>query len=249
MKERFYLKDGGSFIANDEGYEITTESGYLTKLNKDGEFISREKLEEQNPGFEHFFAMDKEELDLVWNWYHWSWMPGLSENEKRFLNRVEKALQNINDVYYIATIEPSIDRMGKLYYKPGDPVATKLKLGEWDEKVGEYCPSRNSRIAKSEELYLWYAYRVARNYWTLKYLCDAPIHFNELEVSAKKKIGGFADGITNTRKFVRGHYGYEWFGYSRRGDVPAAGGSDFIGESWDYEISLGRGSVVVVLER
>ena len=113
MKQRFYFKNGGSLVINEEGYEIATESGYLTKLNKDGELISKEKLEEPNLGFEHFWAMNKENLLHIKIWSS-CYIPGLSDNEKRFLRHVDKALENLKDTYYIAAIEPSIDRMGNL---------------------------------------------------------------------------------------------------------------------------------------
>lgn len=225
MKEEIYLKNGGSVVVNDtvdkqgrnaREYELVTQNGYLVKLNEDGEVISREKLEEKDPGFEHFFAMDEEKQMLVRSWYYGTYMSGFSEEKRVFLEKVKKALEKVKGLYYIASIEPSIDRTGKLYYKPGDPVATNLRLFDWKEKAENFSRARNSRIASEDELYLWYAYRVAVGYWDLDYLCEQGLQFRSLEKSAKQEIGGFADGIFNTARIVldEEQFWYKVFGRS-----------------------------------
>ena len=191
--------------------------------------------------------MGKEERDLVWRWYHWHYIPQLSENKLKFIKKVERALQVVDKDYYIATIEPSIDRRGKLYYKPGNPVALNLTLKEWKEIVEEFSISRASRIATMDEVYLWYAYRIAMKYWSLDYVCNMRLaDFGEVEVAGKKKSGGFADGVENTTKIVSGASNkYYRLGYSVLGEISPA----YCEEIITGRYPVGRASAIVVMEK
>ncbi|MBP3284298.1 MAG: hypothetical protein J6M02_02230, partial [Clostridia bacterium] len=75
-----------------------------------------------------------------------------------------------------------------------------------------------SDLANLYELFLWYAYRIAKGLWTLEYVCDdsssagnywnSPDASHGFEVSGRRKVGGFADGVGNTYKIVSHNEGF-----------------------------------------
>lgn len=178
--------------------------------------------------FNYFFFMGKDEIEVVKSWLA-SPVKAKTQNQRDFLFRVRTALHYINYEYYISTIEPSLDDNGFIMFKPGNEVATDFDFVEWElyakafyqglllsEKV--MTPSRDayygwkSELANIYELFLWYAWRIAKGYWTLEEVCDdssalgnylnSPKVTFDMQVSGEREVAGFRDGIGNTRKWV-----------------------------------------------
>ena len=164
----------------------------------------------------YFFLMGKEERELVRKWL--SSVASETREQVIFLKDVENALAAIDYNYRIATIEPSLDNSGKLFYKNGEKVASLFSCNEWKIKGKEFAPEWGSDLATLYELFLWYAYRIAKGLWTLEYVCDdsssagnysdSPDASHGFEVSGKRKVGGFADGVGNTYKIVAHNAGF-----------------------------------------
>ena len=159
---------------------------------------------------EHFFYMGESEQNLVRKWFVKA-NPETKAQEK-FLDFVNEALMEIDYTYRISAIEPSIAPNGRLYFEKGKPIVSGLKLKTWSQKAKEYAPEFDSRLATLYELYLWYAYRIAKGYWTLQYVCDNSSAFgnywNSLGALYKVAnagvtlVGGFYDGTGNSYKVV-----------------------------------------------
>ena len=171
----------------------------------------------------YFFKMGENERAIVKEWREKIQRKG-SDKSKTFLYRVDTALGNVNYDYYIATIEPSI-KARKLYYEPGNEVATGLTAEQWETKAKNYAPNLGSRLASVDELILWYAYRIAKGYWSLKYVCDdSSAHGNycnttknngikirsSKNLTGVQNVGGFKDGVGNTYKIVKNDTGTFW---------------------------------------
>ena len=164
----------------------------------------------------YFFLMGKEERELVRLWL--SGVASETEAQAEFLMFVKNALTTIDYDYRIATIEPSMDNSKRLFYKDGEKVERYLSGFEWEAKGKEFAPERGSDLANLYELFLWYAYRIAKGLWTLEYVCDdsssagnywnSPDASHACEVSGKREVGGFADGVGNTYKLVAYNAGF-----------------------------------------
>ena len=134
-----------------------------------------------------------------------------TQNEKNFLKKVKEALKNIQNDYWIATMEPTIID-GKIKYIEGKEVAVGYSCNQWKKMAEEYMPERGSRLANLYELFLFYAYRILRGFWTLSYVandsssagnyCNSPNHYNGIERAGAREVGGFRDGVGNTYKIV-----------------------------------------------
>ncbi|MBP3285267.1 MAG: hypothetical protein J6M02_07215 [Clostridia bacterium] len=165
----------------------------------------------------YFFLMGKEERELVREWL--SGVFPETKREKEFLEVVEEALESVGYDYRIAVIEPSMySGSGRIFYNAGDKVARGICCNEWKVKGKEFVPEWGSDLANLYELYLWYAYRIAKGLWTLEYICDdsssagnywnSPDASQGFEVSGKRKVGGFYDGVGNTYKIVAHNAGF-----------------------------------------
>ena len=210
----------------------------------------------------YFFKMGENERKIVEEWRGNIIRKG-SDRCKAFLYRVDGALERVKHDYYIATIEPSM-KARKLYYEPGNEAVTGLTAEQWETKAKNYAPNLGSRLASVDELILWYAYRIAKGDWSLKYVCDdSSAHgnysnstinngmyktVNLQDLTGVKKVGGFKDGVGNTYKIVKNSTDTFWeFG----------GGFNNFG--WQYPVAFGepiratnvreRGSGVVVLTK
>lgn len=158
---------------------------------------------------EYFFMMGKSEREKVANWLK-NLVP-TTDNQKKFVSRIQKALSVVDYDYKIATIEPSFGKAGVIYYSEGDVVARGGSLKTWKEKAEAFYHDKtwNSGLARLEEGDLFKAYRIAMGYWSMEYVCDdsssdgnywnAPHAAHCFEDSGAKKVGGFADGVGNTR--------------------------------------------------
>ena len=179
-------------IVNEKGENITninSQIQYFVKIGK----VQRRKV------MDYYFSQKTKTIKQL-----------------RFLEEVKKALDLINYDYLIPIIEPSqVDN--KYCYYPGKPVCVGYSVIESEKKAKEYAPQFDSGIAKLEELYLWYAYRLAMGYWSISTLCDEinsvfskkktdePL---QLKLSGEQKYAGARDGIENTMKIVK--YGEEF---------------------------------------
>jgi len=220
------------------------------------EFLGRKNEpfgEEDKKGLKFFFKMGEIQRLMVKQWYL-DVVPQ-SYRQKEFLRIVDEAIERIDYDFRIATLEPSMDLYSQLYFKEDSKVEASLFLYEWAIKAEEFYPELNSRLATLHELFFWYAYRIAKGYWTLEYVCDSPRPGHEtINASGIEELGGFCDGIGNTYKVVknRGTY-FVCGGFSRfkRGCFPAGtlvrmeGIHDPYDTFWGQGISTG---VVVLLK-
>lgn len=216
-----------------KGYKLTSATGEVTTFNDIGNMID----------LRYFFKMGSKERRIIRSWR--GTIQRSSDKSKEFLYRVDVALRNVNYDYYIATIEPSM-KARKLYYEPGNEVATGLTAEQWETKAKNYAPHLGSRLALIDELILWYAYRIVKDYWSLKYVChDSSTHgnywnstinngtrhklYNFIDLTGVKKVGGFKDGVGNTYKIVKYHSGSFW-----------RFGGYFQDSGWQYPVAYGE---------
>jgi hypothetical protein len=168
----------------------------------------------------YFFFIGKTERMLVWAWYNSLSDKLYDDNDTReireridrFLEIVYEALCKIHYDFRISTIEPSITENRQLYFDAGSPVAVGIRISEWKYIAKGYAPEYGSKISTLYELFLWYAYRIAKGYISLETVCkdssglgnyiDAVGSTGNVEVSGAREVGGFRDGVGNTFKYV-----------------------------------------------
>ena len=158
---------------------------------------------------EYFMEISSEERNLVRRWLRNQ--KGQTKQEKEFLTIVKEGLEKVNYDYEIATIEPSIINH-RIRFIEGEKVAVGHSPNEWLVMCKNYAPKRGSRMAKLYELFIWYAWRIAKGYWSLDYVANdsssagnygnAPDASHYVERSAVRTCGGFKDGQGNTYKIV-----------------------------------------------
>lgn len=202
-----YEKNGMKIEEKEDGFKITTVKGTILKLDKEGELI-----EEITPTFDYFFRMDKMARQIVVPWL--VYVKPKTKAQEEFVEVIRDMLSDStkNYEYKIARIEPSARGCGNITYDKDSAVYRgAITAGTWEETAKEFVPGY-SRIATLEELYLFYAYRIAMGYWTIEYVCDdsssdgnyndSPVSSKEKDKSGAKEVGGFNDGIGNTIKLV-----------------------------------------------
>ena len=200
-------KNGVKLEDNENGFILTAANGTRLRLDRNGELI--EKIDYE-PWRKYFFKMTLDELLMVACWCK-EFEPK-TEKQEEFKNMVKKAMHKVNYQYEIAIIEPVTDIRGNIDFEEGVDVYGCPRAVYWIQKAKEFAPKYNSGIATLEELYLFYAYRIAMRYWTIEYVCDdssSDGNYDDSPISSKKKdkageniVGGFMDGIGNTRKLV-----------------------------------------------
>jgi len=210
-----YVCLGNSVVmmVNEKGYKLKSSTGEITRFDSKGNIID----------LRYFFKMGENERAIIKEWKEKIQRKG-SDKCKEFLYRVDTALRNVKHDYYIATIEPSM-KAKKLYYEPGNEAVTGLTAEQWETKAKNYAPNLGSRLASVDELILWYAYRIAKGYWSLKYVCDdSSAHGNycnttknngikirsSKNLTGVQNVGGFKDGVGNTYKIVKNDTGTFW---------------------------------------
>lgn len=169
---------------------------------------------------EPFFTLITEK-DREWVKEWLAKQEGKNSVERKFFEDVKKAIQEVNYDYWIANIEPSI-KDGKLYYAKGHDVAEGFSYNQWKTMARDYNPERDSRLCNLNEILIWYALRIADEWWTLHYIlddsssagnyCDSPNCTNSLEKTGERLCGGYYDGQGNTYKIVSTEDGYAHFG-------------------------------------
>ena len=186
-----YVCLGNSVVmmVSEKGYKLKSSAGEITRFDSKGNIID----------LRYFFKMGENERVIVKDWKEKIQRKG-SDRCKEFLYRVDDALERVNYDYYIATIEPSM-KAKKLYYEPGNEVARCLTAEQWETKAKNYAPNLGSRLALVDELILWYAYRIAKGYWTLSYVCkdSSELNINSNGIikkgCAKSKLSQKSKGI------------------------------------------------------
>lgn len=137
-----------------------------------------------------------------------------------FLRVIKRALQQVDYDYWIASIEPTVVK-GKLRFIEGRKVATQYMPEEWEQLCKEYAPERKSRMANLYELFIWYAWRIVKGYWSFEYVTNDsssagnyqdspnlyaindPKHYHHyIDKAGAKECGGYKDGQGNTCKIV-----------------------------------------------
>lgn len=152
----------------------------------------------------YFFYMAEDERELVKKWC--TLLIPKSKKQKEFKKLIKKALKTINYNYWISTIEPSLNEEDKIFFKVGAPVFTSHLFCDLISYAKEFAPEWNSNLASWDELILFYAYRIAKGYWTIEFVCDNSSYpkslksLCDIEPSGTIKVGGFFDGIGNTYK-------------------------------------------------
>lgn len=175
--------------------------------------------------------------------------------EKRFILVLSEAIKVVKYEYFIATIEPTLSN-NKIKYAIGESVAVGFSFSEWEMLAKEYSPERGSRLANLYELYIWYAWRIAKGYWTFEYVANnsasagnynnSPNSSKTIEKTGIRSVGGFKDGQGNTYKIVTYKESFAMCG----GDYNSIGMFCPIADviySKEFNISPGSSSAVLVL--
>lgn len=166
---------------------------------------SRKSIRDDIP---YFFFMGEEERKLVATWV--DMVTPETNAQEDFIWRVVDALKIVDYDYQIATLEPSFDENGEIFYQEGKEVARGISFEEWDNRANRFYYNClwHSTLATIYEGDLFKAYRIAKGYWTLRYVCDdsssagnyidSPLGSNSFDLTGEKIVGGFKDGVGNT---------------------------------------------------
>lgn len=171
------------------------------------EIVTEVVLNEEDPKLRYFFLIDKEKRNDVEKWL--SKQHPFLHKKRDFLKSLREALEEIDYDYYISTLEPSV-KDGKIIFEKGLKLYTQYKIEQWYEMVKQYHV--NAKISTVHELFIFYAWRVAKGYLTLSQLCVdsskignhrySPTYANGLENSGARVCAGFRDGLGNTPKIA-----------------------------------------------
>lgn len=201
-----YEKNGMKIEEIEDGIKITSVEGTIIKLDKQGELI-----EQIIPECDYFFRMDMMARQIIVPWL--IYVKPKTKAQEEFVEIIRDMLSDStkNYDYKIARIEPSVRGISDITYEEDSDVYTAPLAAYWEEKARNFVPG-HSRLATLEELYLFYAYRIAMGYWTIEYVCDdsssdgnyddSPVSSKKKDKSGAKEVGGFNDGIGNTIKLV-----------------------------------------------
>ena len=137
-----------------------------------------------------------------------------------FLHVIKRALKQVDYDYWIASLDPTVVN-GRIRFIEGRKVATDYMPEEWDELCKQYAPEKNSRMANLYELFIWYAWRIVKGYWSFEYVVNDsslagnyqdspnpyaindPRHYHHyIDKAGAKECGGYKDGQGNTCKIV-----------------------------------------------
>lgn len=159
-----------------------------------------------------FFRITASKREKVKNWLiEQKLETERTQKENSFLRVLAEALEEVDYEYEIATIEPTVVD-GKIAYIKGKDVAIGYSSNSWIKMAEEYLPERGSRVATLYELFIWYAWRIVKGYWTLHYVAEDSSGVGslynslnpklKLEPAGTIKCGGFKDGQGNSYKLV-----------------------------------------------
>ena len=149
---------------------------------------------------EHFFLMDKRARNVVRLWVDDA-KPN-TEKQKTFVADVRRALYVTNYDYYIL--------MHELVSKWNDgKVIANSECASWEGFAKGYYnkDGLHSELANKDEVFLWYAFRVAYDLWDLEGVCEKKLFYStgpyKVNYSGMTYCGGFCDGIGNTPKLIK----------------------------------------------
>lgn len=208
------LPEGVVLRTTETGFEVVSVTGEITCFDMTGRIIKASGRPHKRKKYwlEYFFPMTKSERELVRKWIQGVEANG--EKQQQFLDIIVKALEKISYDYSIATIEPSKDTEGKICYQANRAVFEDYRMSPdaWMIEAIGVAHEYESQLANLYELFLWYAYRIAKGWWTLEYVCDnssekgnydnTPGSRGRIEKAGVREVGGFADGVGNTQKLV-----------------------------------------------
>lgn len=183
---------------------------FITSQGKNGELVIQLTPNSQMTGKATFFTTITEgDRKKVKMWL--AKQKNVSGQAKIFVDVVQEAIREIDYDYSIAILEPSV-KNETVYYGRDEEVAVQYSIEMWNKMAKAYAPERGSRIAKIQELFLWYALRIANEKWTLEYVAldsssagnywDVEDASHDLEKTSARIVGGYEDGQGNTCKIV-----------------------------------------------
>lgn len=214
------LPDGGVIITGAEK-SVAGQMLFLlqTEEQQDELSITTAIPETKTKAEEEFFVkITSKEREEVANWVENKEATGIYG--QYFLHVIKRALKQVDYDYWIASLEPTVVN-GRIRFIEGRKVATNYMPEEWEELCKQYAPERSSRMANLYELFIWYAWRIVKGYWTFEYVTnDAssagnykdspnlyaindPRHYHhDMDKAGAKECGGYKDGQGNTCKIV-----------------------------------------------
>lgn len=248
----------------DNGTKLEITGTEVKHIDVDGSILYDTVRVKDVPGLPYFFFMGKMERTKVKEWFNSvnSIVDKKEISKRNFITRVESALKVIDYDYCIATLEPSLDEHGKIFYEEGNEIAV-IGLGNLEKVAADFYSDEkwHSELARLEEGDLFKAYRIAMGYWSLEYVCDdsssagnywnSPNTSHGIELSGAREVGGFKDGIGNTQEIyqtetkfaiVGGHSTYN-------GSVWPVATVDFIFKSGCSSKGCSKMSPVLALKR
>ena len=194
------------------GLTITAPEGEILTICEKGHGKAEIQRVPEKKKPDNFFKITTSKREKVKDWFEKQKSEtGSTERENKFLRILSDALEVVNYDYEIATMEPTVVN-GKIAYIKGEKVAVGYSGKDWIKMAEEYLPERGSRLATLYELFIWYAWRIVKGYWTLHYVaedsssadnyCNSPTATHKLELAGERKCGGFRDGQGNSYKLV-----------------------------------------------
>ena len=198
------------------GLTITAPEGEILTICEKGHGKAEIQRVPEKKKPDNFFKITASKREKVKDWFEKQKSEtGSTERENKFLRILSDALEVVNYDYEIATMEPTVVN-GKIAYIKGKEVEVDRSFENWIKMAKEYLPERGSRLATLYELFIWYAWRIVKGYWTLHYVaedsssagnyCNSPTATHKLELAGERKCGGFRDGQGNTFKLVTHKY-------------------------------------------
>lgn len=229
-------------IRLDDGSRLEIDNAFVKHVGADNRVLYTSG-EEPVPIVPAFFNMTERERQVVVKWLNK--VEPLVEKEKdaqkKFLERVKKAIKVVDYSYCIAIFEPACDEYGNIFYKQGEKVACNRTYGEWEESASKFYADGkwHSRLAILEEGDLFKAYRIAMGYWSLECVCENSSSVGNYRNSPEpsfvcdpigaKEAGGFYDGAGNTIQVYKTPFGFACVGGMYRdygSEVPIGYASD-----------------------
>lgn len=217
MKNEMILSNGVKIQFTKNGVNVISSDGEIIRFDNAGRTV----FNKAERFIKYFDFMGSQEQNIAREWAEIT--EGKTDKQNEFIKLVKESGTEIKEEYYIANIEPSLAKTGKIYYKKGQKVACCLSCNEWKQKAREFAPELGSDLASKYQLALWYAYRIAKGFWTISYVCDCSMNAgnywsswnatHSVEPSGARVVGRARDGVGNTYKIVTdGSSGFCQFG-------------------------------------
>lgn len=224
------MKDRGRIEVLENGIVVISNSGNQVYFDENFEKIREIKAPKVPEFFKKFYYIDEKMRVFVREWYKIQKAESLAQ--RNFLDIVGEAIEQVNYNYAIATIEPSLDESGSISYQANREVFTEYNCYQWDAYTRLFALDYGSRLGTVNELFIWYALRIAAEAWTIDEVCDKPIsnmrvEAEEINKAGTIKYGEFFDGVTNTAKIV----------FDSQGNFILCGGSAFDESTYKHSIA------------